>query len=154
MLVHSSGEDEGFKANRQTRTEGVCHHLDLCGPDICPPIAMIFHHLISLRSTANTVTMYLFRQRLSYLPVPVHQEPPGSKSPASTTSRICRLLVLPAVAVVSCALGFSVGTRASVPACSNADSAFLQPTKLDITIPTNQHGVQVQSHLQRGSMEQ
>lgn len=80
--------------------------------------------------------MYLFRQKRGYQPIPIHRETPGSYGGANSTNKTCRLLVLPAIAILSCVLGFVIGTTASATACSRGSSAFLQPTKLDIVIPT------------------
>lgn len=82
--------------------------------------------------------MHLFRSKQSYLPIPALPESPIAPGKTEEASRVRRLLVIPVVAVFSFALGAITAAVILVsfgPPSPTEDNDFLQPTKLDVTIP-------------------
>jgi hypothetical protein len=83
----------------------------------------------------TTNTMRMFRFKPGYLPIPALQERPTVAAKDDGAKRIRHLLVIPAVAVLSFTLGVITAAAILAPAGPPADNDFLQPAKLDITIP-------------------
>jgi hypothetical protein len=79
--------------------------------------------------------MHLLRSRPGYMPIPTIREPSTADARAEGAKRIRHLLVIPAVAVISFALGVITAAAFLVSVGPSTDDSFLQPTKLDITIP-------------------